>query len=480
MKLDHMAMACVLPGFAGWTAPDWVRRRIAEGLAGVVLYHGNVRDREQLAELTAQLRSENPQLLIAIDEEGGDVTRLDIVQGSRWPGGLALGAVDDTSVTHAVAQQIGAELANAGVNWNLAPVADVNTAAGNPVIGTRAFGADPDLVSRHTAAFVTGLQDRRVAACAKHFPGHGNTLTDSHLELPRIHQDRAAFEADALPPFRAAIAAGTASVMTAHIVVDAYGDLPATVNPAVLTGLLRQELGYDGVVITDSLEMQAVYGRYGVVEAAERAIAAGADALCVGASNGDSRTGRIHTALRDAVTGGRLPEQRLHEAAQRVARLAAWATAQAPGAVEPAIGIDAARRALTVTGTVRLSRPAAVIELSPSTSEIVGETGWGIGQLLARQIPATRVLRLTEEEAPPPALISADHQPVLVVRDAHRHPWIAAALSRLLPAHPDAVLIEMGAPHAPTHHHYIATNGASRVSAAAAVELLLGTAVDPA
>ncbi|MFI6291042.1 glycoside hydrolase family 3 protein [Nonomuraea sp. NPDC050790] len=474
MNLHHLADACLLPGFAGHDAPDWVRARLAEGLGGVVLYHGNVRDRAQLTRLTAGLRAANPDVLIAIDEEGGDVTRLDLADGSPWPGSLALGVIDDTGLTAEVARHLGADLAAAGVNWNFAPVADVNTSADNPAIAARAFGDDPATVARHTAAFVTGLQEQRVAACAKHFPGHGGTTVDSHLDLPVDGEGRDYWQTVALPAFRAAIAAGTASVMTAHLVVPAYDEAPATLSRTLITDVLRGELTYDGVVVSDSLEMRAVYDHYGIVEAGVRAIAAGVDALCLGARNGESRTERLREALVQAVRQGRLPEERLAEAAGRVRRLAAWARPVDGLAPDREIGLAAARRALRIHGAVRLSGPPLVLEFEPAITDAIGETGWGLSAILRDRLPGTQAVKITPD-GPVPAP-GYGHPVVVVVRDAHRHPWMAAAMGDLLAAHPDAVVVEMGVPHhRPAARGYLATHGASRACALAAVEVLLGT-----
>lgn len=174
----------LLPGFAGTTAPDWLRRRLGEGLGGVVLFGRNVVDDEQVAALTAALRAERDDVVVGIDEEGGDVTRLDVATGSFVPGPLALGAADDPELTTAVAAALGERLAACGVTVNLAPCADLTLAAQDPIIGVRAFGSDPAKASPHVAAYVTGLQKYGVAACAKHFPGHGAATEDSHVALP--------------------------------------------------------------------------------------------------------------------------------------------------------------------------------------------------------------------------------------------------------------------------------------------------------
>src|SRR5690242_16797633 len=205
--LRRLAVGTLMPGFVGTTVPAWIEREHAAGLASVCLYGANVVDPDQLAQLCASLRSVAPDLLIAVDEEGGDVTRLHYLTGSTQPGNAVLGRLDDVELTAASASAIGHELAGLGINLNLAPDADVNSAQDNPVIGVRSFGAEPGLVARHTAAWIRGLEDAGVASCAKHFPGHGDTTTDSHLALPRVTADAATLDARELVPFRALVAA---------------------------------------------------------------------------------------------------------------------------------------------------------------------------------------------------------------------------------------------------------------------------------
>jgi beta-N-acetylhexosaminidase len=322
-SLASLADACLLPPFVGTTAPDWVLRRLDGGMRGVTLFGRNVATRQQLRTLTDQLRSARSDVLIAIDEEGGDVTRLEYHVGSSYPGNFALGAIDDPSLTRAVAASIGADLALTGINFDLAPVADVNSNPLNPVIGVRSFGDDPRLVARHVAAYVEGLQSRGVIACAKHFPGHGDTVVDSHVGLPHVGASRRQLDEVALVPFRAAIGAGVRAIMTAHIVVPALDDVPATVSAAILTGLLRDELGYDGLVITDAVDMAGVASTLGMAEATVRALIAGADAICVGGGpTGEEIVTELRDAIVDAVGDGRLPEARLLEAVERIERAA--------------------------------------------------------------------------------------------------------------------------------------------------------------
>lgn len=211
MDIRRLALAPLLLGFRGPAAPQWLADALAGGLGGVVLFGSNVGDGTDVAKLTKRLRAAaGRDIVIALDEEGGDVTPLDTVCGSTSPGAAALGYLDDPQATEGVHAAIGARLADAGVTVDLAPVADVNVDPHNPVIGTRSSGADPALVARHVAAAVQGLQQQGIAACVKHFPGHGATSADSHHEVATLHRSASELDAVELPPFSAAIAASTA------------------------------------------------------------------------------------------------------------------------------------------------------------------------------------------------------------------------------------------------------------------------------
>ncbi|WP_329091820.1 glycoside hydrolase family 3 protein [Streptosporangium sp. NBC_01469] len=481
-ELAGLADTVLQPGFVGVEVPDWLRRRLAEGLGGVALYSRNLVDSEQTRALTAALRAENPDVVIATDEEAGDVTRLEALTGSSRPGNLALGAVDDPGLTERVAREIGLDMAAAGITLNYAPVVDVNSDLDNPVVGTRAFGADPRLVARHARAWVTGLQSAGVAACAKHFPGHGATAVDSHDDLPTVAYSAEELAATTLPPYRAAIEAGVRAVMTGHLLVPAYDpDLPATMSARILVGLLREELGFDGLIVTDGVEMPSVAERYGVTGAAVRALAAGADAICVGGERkGPGVVGFMRNAIMGAVADGTLSEERLAEAAFRVRRLAAWSAERrrTAGETSPAgkpAGLAAARRALRVRGD-GLPLPAApqVIEFVSETNIAVDRaTPWGVASPLAALLPGTTALRLgSGDPVPPPP----DGRPlVIVVRDAHRHAWVSDRLDALLSRRPDAIVVEMGLPGPATPGAvHITTHGATTASGQAAAELLSG------
>jgi beta-N-acetylhexosaminidase len=487
-ELDRLALRVLVPGFFGagrGGVPDWLRRRLAEGLGAVCLFARNLpAGLASARELTEALRAERPDLLVAIDEEGGDVTRLHAGAGSPYPAHAALGAVDDPELTASVASVLGAELTSAGVNWDFAPVLDVDSNPRNPVIGVRSFGEDPQLAARHGAAFVAGLQRHGVAATGKHFPGHGDTAVDSHLGLPVVGGSAQELADGALLPFRAAIAAGVCSVMSAHLLVPAYDPAsPATLSRRILTGLLREELGFAGVIVTDGLEMAAISATAGLEEGAARAIAAGADALCVGGGLADAATvGRIQAALVAAVRAGRLAEGRLAEAADRMGRLAAWTAQAAQGTAgrmgaAADVGLGAARRALRADGAVGLPGVPCVVELDAGANLAVGATPWGIGAHLARRLPGTTVVRLATPAADARAVLDGVAAPlVVVVRDAHRFEWQRRAAEQLLAARPGAVLVEMGRPvwRPSGAGGYLATYGAARASALAAAELLAG------
>jgi beta-N-acetylhexosaminidase len=461
-ELDRAAATCLFPGFAGTAASDWIRRWAERGLGGVVLFARNIEAPDQVASLTRALRRERGDLLVAIDEEGGDVTRLEARTGSSYPGNWALGVVDDPELTEAVAASIASELASVGINFDFAPVADVNSNPDNPVIGIRAFGSEPSLVARHVAAFVTGLQRQGVAACAKHFPGHGDTSHDSHLELPIVHGDVAA----ALEPFQAAIGAGVRSIMTAHVLVPGLSPEQATMSPEILGDLLREELGFTGVVVTDALEMRAVSATVGVEAASIRALAAGADAICLGAETDDPLVTRVHEAIVAAVHSGQLADERLHDAASRVHELADWGRTPDTGAVRRELGAEAATRALRVEGDVRFTRQPFVVELRPPVSIAAGDPLHG----LAEPLEAGEAVQLGEgEPLPDPA-----GRPVaIVVRDAHRHEWQRAAVERLLATAPEAVVVEVGLPlWRPTGSAWVATHGGGRANLEAAAAVL--------
>jgi len=340
-ELDRLAASVLLPGFVGRTVPAWLARALDGGLAGVVLFAQNLDpdDPAQAGRLGAELRAHSDAPVVAVDEEGGVVTRLESAHGSTLPSPAQLGLVDDVALTEAVGRALGERVRAAGGTLVLAPDADVASDPRNPVIGPRAFGSDPELVARHVGASVRGIQSAGIGACAKHWPGHGATSVDSHVDLPTV--SRAVLDAGHDVPFRAAVGAGVAAVMTAHVVVPEAGDAPATVNPTLI-GELRS-LGFDGPVVTDAIDMAAVRATYGTPGGAVAALRAGVDLVCLGnpgfapalapedgAAGAPGPVGSyddealylaVHSAVVDAVREGNLDRDRLEQASLRVATL---------------------------------------------------------------------------------------------------------------------------------------------------------------
>jgi len=306
-------------------------------LGGVVLFADNIGTPDETRALTARIQElcALPGLpaLVAVDQEGGRVRRLRD-PATAFPSAMAVGATGDPAHAERWGRATARELRALGLNMDFAPVLDVNNNPANPVIGTRSYGERAAAVARFGVAALAGLRAGGVAATGKHFPGHGDTSTDSHLALPQIAGDLDRLRAVELPPFRAAIAAGIPAIMSSHIVFPALDPdgLPGTLSRRILTGLLRDELGFDGVIVSDAMNMRAIADRWGVVDGSVRFIAAGGDLV---EPLGDERA--VHAALVAAVEGGRIPQAQIAASVRRVARLRAWLAAQ-PSADATSLG----------------------------------------------------------------------------------------------------------------------------------------------
>jgi beta-N-acetylhexosaminidase len=455
------AVGVLLPGFAGPTLPEWLASRLRAGLAGVCLFATNIESPAQLRALTDAIREANPLALIAIDEEGGDVTRLYSSSGSPYPGNALLGRIDDTDFTQSVATSVGWELRRVGINLNFAPDVDINSNQDNPVIGTRSFGASADLVARHTAAWVTGLQSTAVAASVKHFPGHGDTATDSHLALPVVRRTLDELRERELVPFVAAIAAETRTLMTSHILLpEVDPENPATLSATVLTGLLRTELGFDGVIVTDALDMRGASGETGIPAAAVRALVAGADLLCIGPENIDDELGQIEAAISAAVRDGSLSAERLGAAVDRNHALAR-ALASESGAVpvleaaEPRFPLEPAMAAFDARPGLVVSSRRRVVTIETVPNIAVGTSPWGLAAAGVEtvQVHGGDALPDTPEDG---------EQLVIVGKDNHRHAWVRELVDVARERHPSTLVIDMGWPSDGRQYADVATFGASR------------------
>jgi beta-N-acetylhexosaminidase len=307
-------------GFDGKHVTPSLEKLLDRGIGAVVLFSRNVESPQQVARLCfdIQNRAKRP-VLIAVDQEGGRVMRLRSGFTSI-PSMRALGSTDDENLARQVGQVLARELQAVNIHMDLAPVMDVDSNPANPVIGDRSFSADPDLVSRMGCALLKGLQSSGVAACAKHFPGHGDTSKDSHFDLPRLPHPLSRLEKVELPPFQSAISAGVSAIMTAHVIFEALDPAhPATISHAVLTRLLRQKMGFDGVIISDALEMKAISAHFPIDEVAVKGANAGLDLLAI-CENPDLQNQAID-ALALATERGIVPWKQIERANRRIDRL---------------------------------------------------------------------------------------------------------------------------------------------------------------
>jgi beta-N-acetylhexosaminidase len=348
-------------GFEGTTAPAELLARIAASeVGGVMLFRPNIVDPAQVASLVTALRAAAPAeapLLISIDQEGGLVQRLR-APATVWPPMLAVGAAGDAARTTAVGRALGEELAAVGVGWNFAPVLDVHTNPANPVIGNRAFGTTPEAVAAQALAFWRGLRGAGLVGCGKHFPGHGDTRTDSHLDLPVVAHDLERLRRVELAPFAAAARAGMEALMTAHVVYPALDpDRPATLSRRIATELLRGELGFRGVLVSDDLGMKAVADRYPIEALAVGALEAGVDHLLIREPVARQRAA-FEALVRAAEARSELRD-RVAESATRVAALKAACRvgSPAPTAMLPSLLGTPAHRALA--GSFATGEPSA-------------------------------------------------------------------------------------------------------------------------
>lgn len=478
-SLTRAINTTLMPGFDGPELPDWVRGLLVDGLGSVCLFASNIDDPSQLAELTAAIHSANPEALIAVDEEGGDVSRLDHRHGSALPAAAWLGRRGSVDVTRAVGSSIGAALRRADIDLNLAPVADVNTNPRNPVIGIRSFGSDPSAVAEHVAAYTLGLQAHGVAACAKHFPGHGDTSSDSHRELPTIDVSPELLRERELVPFRAAVEAGTLAVMTSHIMVPRIDpSLPATLSAPILA-LLRDELGFDGLIVSDAIDMAGASAERGIPEAAVLALAAGVDLLCIGAGNTYEQMAEIAAQIAQAVHDGRLSEARVREAAARVRRLSAQLATIRNRHLEP-----------TAVETIAIEPSAfwcrrpfdpperpLLLRLESPTNIAAGETVWGLGPELAaavsERLPGAVFATAADLDGVAEAVAAHAGRTVIAQgRDLARVRFLTEAIRWLRDHVADVLVIEEGWHDPDDPLADIATYGSGRGTMLSVLELL--------
>ena len=387
-QLNKIAGQLIMIRFPGTVldaaTADFLRNN---AVRGVCLFRGNMTDPAQLGRLTADLREAmGPDALIAIDQEGGAVVR------STWvpapPAAMGLGAADDEALAGSVGAAVARAVKAMGFNWNFAPVLDLNNNPDNPVIAERSFGADPQRATELAMAWMEGSESEGVACCVKHFPGHGDTHIDSHRDLPTVNKGLAELENFEFKPFRMA-GNRAAAIMTAHIVYPALDpDFPATMSRRILNDLLRDEWGYEGVIITDGMDMHAIAGRFGAGPAAVRALVAGADmVMALGTPETQAET---VAAIVAAIESGELPMAEVDQRLARLTRLARAYPCQPRAYTEDAadrrVMAHAWRCCLTTRGNPQ--RPAAgskvrLVARQDVVSDGVSEAGVPAGEVAA-------------------------------------------------------------------------------------------------
>jgi beta-N-acetylhexosaminidase len=323
LEIPALVGQLIVGGFAaGGLSPTFAKELAGKRRGGAILFKRNLPGVPEAADLCAAILEAAPRDLppfIGVDQEGGRVRRLS-APALELPPMRELASFGDLDLVMSAARAVGNELGAIGFNLNFAPVLDVNTEAENPAIGDRAFGSDARTVMRFGVAYVRGLQHANVLACGKHFPGHGDTRADSHLELPVVSHPRARLDQVDLPPFRAAIGAGVASLLSAHVVYERIDEgVPATLSRSICASLLRAELGFEGVLFSDDLEMKAITSRWPIEDAAVEAVWAGCDAVLV--CSDEEAQARVHEALTRAAEKDARFRDRCAEAAARVLRL---------------------------------------------------------------------------------------------------------------------------------------------------------------
>ncbi len=466
----RLALGVVMGGFEGTVVPDWLLAEAESGLASVCLFAQNTPDVRTARSVSDQLHQASPHLVVCVDEEGGDVTRLQASRGSSLPGNAALGELDDVDMTRWCGTALGEMGAAAGIDVALGPVLDVVSEPCSSVISTRSFGSDPKRVVRHASAWLEGLSPTGTRGCAKHFPGHGSTAVDSHTSLPTLTCSPGMLRERDMAPF-VALADRLDAIMTAHIAVPHIGEQPASLS-GWSTEILR-DAGFTGVIVTDALGMRAITATRTLGEAAILALQAGADLLCLDAPQEREPRAALQevvAAIVDALMAGSLDPRHLEASAARNRRLA-----RDPGTVRgdeaaaqahlDRVGLAAARSAVTVRGDCSVAGGAVVMDLRTATNLAVDRSTAFVDTLL-RHVPQCRL-------ATHPGDVGSDEVPLLITRMGHCDPEETAALNNVLSAHPRSIVVHGGlATTAPEHGRAVLCHGGGRANARAAAEVL--------
>ena len=489
LNAETLVGRLLLLSFSGDEAP---LERLDLTPAGFIFYPGNVTSTEGVRALTRSLQEASAYpLLFGIDQEGGPFTSYRVDDATLFPGAMALAATGDPELAYQVGEATAKELSYAGFNLLFGPVADVNANPDNPIIGVRSFGANPETVSAFSSAYARGVLEGNVAPVAKHFPGHGDTDTDTHLALARIGKNEAALEAVDLIPFQTLIDEDIPAVMSAHIIFPALDpEDPATLSSSILTGLLREQLGFGGLVITDYMDMKAIADHYGAGEAAVRSVLAGSDLVIVGPDPAVQR--EVYDALLGAARSNRLPAERVLEAVGRSQALAERFVPRWEDATPDYAAHRALAEAVATQGTTLLSNDG-VLPLNPQAKVLIvapQPQAYGAAPHLGSVMKRYRgdVSSVVVSEAPTPseveeALEKAAAADVVVLGTYH---WLGAfpeamgeSAARLSELGKPLVVVALGNPDdlrfldvQPSA--YLASYGAREANVEGVVALLLG------
>lgn len=466
---DQLIISTFSPGFGGTSIPEWIKPWLENGLGSITLFGSNTPDLDSTFSLVSELRSYNPDLVIAIDEEGGDVTRLFAHEGSPFPTPALLGRCDDEALTFASYHSLGQLLKELDIDMTFAPVADVVAFHENPIVGVRSFGSSAELVSRHIAQAVRGIQSAGVGACLKHFPGHGPVREDSHHLLPRVTLPLSGYETGHVQPFISGIYAGASAVMIGHLVVDAIDpDNPASTSHEVITGYLRESMNYQGLIVTDALDMGALGGIPSIGQSALSALEAGANLLCFsGMADQSEFIERSLKHIKSAMRIGSIPQEHFESSLARTSNFKnnLSITPGFDGTFDP----SSLGKGFEVTGSINLSNGIAhVVESTTTPTIAAGNVAWGILRFLQGKGIKCEIETFDSAKS-----ISSEHQLVVAFKDAYRDPQLLNQLWSLRAVHPDAIFIDMGWPTRefnPTN--MIRTYGSSAIASEIAAQLL--------
>ncbi len=493
--LEQKIGQLMLVGFDGTTLTPEFRAVLEQlHLGGVIFYDRNVASPTQVAQLNTDMQNVvrahgGPALFTTIDQEGGVVARLREDKGfTEFPSQMAVGATGDVANARRVAQVLSAELLALGFNMDLTPDLDVNNNAVNPIISTRSFGSDPNRVAEFGVAFIEGMQGAGVIAIGKHFPGHGDTSVDSHVALSSVPHDRARLESVEFVPFRAAMKNNLAGIMSAHVTfpaIDPTPKLAGTLSPRVLTDLVRTEMQYDGLVMTDELTMGALAtSGYPAPQAAVAALKAGADILLF--QTGYAMHRQAHAALVDAVRRGDISEARVDEALRRVMRAKEMYgiltedggrktdVARVGTAEIKSLSREIAQQAVTLVRDQR-----NLVPLKPEAKLLVVETGnYGIGARLAATTMQVKPQPTAAEIASVLGIASDGRVVIVATSDAAKNPAQADLVAKLLQTNAPIIVVATRSPYDlrafPSVPTYLAIYGANPPMLDALVDVLTG------